>query len=607
MNSAALPQLRFLFSLWLGGLLALAVATLACFQLDLGLTTTAFMFLIIVVFFSLMDSLISSVVLSAIAIGLLNFFFTEPIFSFRVDYRRDIAALIAFVVTSIVITELVRRVRKLADSQREQARLLDLTHDCVIVRDMSDVITYWNQGAEELYGWNRPETVGKVTHALLQTIFPVPLREITEMLTRDGRWEGELIHTKRDKTQVTVASRWALQRDGSGKPVGVLETNNDITQRKRGEELLNRSQAAYLAEAQKLSRTGSFGWNTSSGDIFWSEESFRIFGYDPAVKPSIELILQRVHPNDVARVQRAFNRALNDRNNFDIQHRLLMPDGSIKYLHMVGHFITDGPSAVQFVGAVMDVTFAREAEERLHQAHSELAYVSRVTTLGELAASIAHEINQPLAAIGTNGEACLRWLDRDVPQVEEAVDSVRQIIADNARAGDIVQRIRTLVKKGDDQRAQLNLNDVIEGVVPLIHRELVNHGVSLHLELFPELPLVLADHVQLQQVVINLAINSIQAMASVTDQPRELVIRSQRSGPDRVLVSVKDTGTGISPDIACKLFGAFFTTKQNGMGMGLAICRSIIEAHGGSIWAGATAGEMGAMFQFALPSMLAAE
>jgi len=206
-----------------------------------------------------------------------------------VEYAQDSAALIVFVITSIVITSLVRRVRNLANTQREQARLLDLTRDTIIVRGMDYAITYWNRGAEELYGWSANEAVGRIAQDLLRTAFPTPLETIKEALLRDGRWEGELVNTTRNNERLTVASRWALQRDAGGHPVCTLETNNDITERRRAEDLMRRSQAAYLAEAQKLSRTGSFGWNATNGDIFWSEESFRIFGYEPATKPSIDL------------------------------------------------------------------------------------------------------------------------------------------------------------------------------------------------------------------------------------------------------------------------------------------------------------------------------
>jgi PAS domain S-box-containing protein len=276
MKRELIRRLRYVIAL--SAARAIALATWACFQLSLNLATTSLVFLIIIGLLSLMDSFISSAIFSVIAVGLLDFFFTEPLFSFEVTSMEDITTLVAFIITSMAVTGLVRRVRGLGEAHREQTRLLDLTHDPVIVRDLNDTVTYWNRGAEEIYGWKREEALGKVTHQLLRTIFPVPLEQITETVRATGRWEGELLHTRRDGTQVTVASRWSLQRDDSRHPLGTIETNNNITEQKRAEDALRRTQETYLAEAQQLSHTGSFGWNVSTGEIFWSEETFRIFG-----------------------------------------------------------------------------------------------------------------------------------------------------------------------------------------------------------------------------------------------------------------------------------------------------------------------------------------
>jgi PAS domain S-box-containing protein len=329
MKRELIHRFRHLVALWIAGSVSLVFATWACLQLGLNFATTALVFLNIIVLLSLMDSFISSAVFSVIAVGSLRYFFAEPLFSLYVDSPQDIAALATFLFTSLAVTSLVRRVRRLGEVHREQTRLLDLTHDPIFVRDPNDVITYWNCGAEELYGWKREEVLGKVTHRLLQTVFPAPLEEITEALLGTGRWEGELLQTKRDGTQVIVASRWSLQRTDSGYPLGTIETNNNITDRKRAEDALRRTQETYLAEAQQLSHTGSVGWHVPSGEIFWSEESFRIFGYDKTIKPSIPLILQRIHPDDAALVQQVIDRAGHDQQDFDLEHRLMMPDGSV--------------------------------------------------------------------------------------------------------------------------------------------------------------------------------------------------------------------------------------------------------------------------------------
>jgi two-component system, LuxR family, sensor kinase FixL len=344
------------------------------------------------------------------------------------------------------------------------------------VRDMHNVITYWNRGAEDFYGWRAAEVVGKATtNQLLRTVYPAPLEEIDAELLSAGHWEGELVHTKADGAQVVVASRWSLQRNEQQQPFAILELDNDITARKR-------------------------------------------------------------------------------------------------------------------------------AEEKVQQAvQAELTHLARVTTLGELTASIVHEVNQPIAATVANAEACLLWLDRAPPNLDEARRSVESIIHDGNRAGEVIGRIRALSKKAESQKVPLRINDAVNEAIALVQRELFNQRIALRIELTPTLPDVLADRIELQQVIINLMINGIEAMQPVSDRPRELVIRSLPDDAHQVLVSVQDCGVGISSENAGRLFDAFFTTKPAGMGMGLSICRSIIAVHGGRLWAEPNLPH-GATFHFTLPS-----
>jgi C4-dicarboxylate-specific signal transduction histidine kinase len=243
----------------------------------------------------------------------------------------------------------------------------------------------------------------------------------------------------------------------------------------------------------------------------------------------------------------------------------------------------------------------KRAEEALHKTQTELAHVARMTTLGELTASIAHEVNQPLAAIVTNGDVCMRWLDREVPDLAEVREALHDMISNGRRASEIIHRLRALSRSAEIQKVALDINDAISEVIPLLQHEVFSHRVSLRLELALTLPAVLGDRVQLQQVIINLIVNGMEAMAPVTDRSRELVVRSQLDASGEVLIAVEDSGIGIDPENAKRLFNAFFTTKPSGMGMGLSICRSIIENHGGRLWASRNAGH-GATFQFALPS-----
>jgi len=240
------------------------------------------------------------------------------------------------------------------------------------------------------------------------------------------------------------------------------------------------------------------------------------------------------------------------------------------------------------------------ASEALREAQMELAHVTRVTMLGELTASIAHEVNQPLAGVVANAEACLRWLGRETPDLDAVRRSVEWVIDDGNRASEVIRRVRALANKTQIEKVPLDVNDVVKEVIALVQRELTSHRVSLRTELAPALPMILGDRVQLQQVMINLVMNGIEAMQSVTDRPRELVVRSCQDDAHQVLASVTDYGVGISSENADRLFNAFFTTKTTGMGMGLSICRSIMEAHGGRLWATANV-PYGATFQFTLP------
>src|SRR5262245_44252628 len=456
------------------GCIAVALVTFVCFRLNVSITTAALLYLIVVVLASLTGSFVLSAVVSIIAILCLDYVFTEPRFTIDLTLREplNLVALITFLGTALVVTSLMAKVRKSFEVLREQAGLLDLTHDTIFVRDMNNVITYWNSGAEELYGWTREEALGNVTHQLLQTIFAAPLEEINAELLRTGRWEGDLVHTKRDGTQVTVASRWSLQRDDHGRPGAILETNNDITERKQAEE-------------------------------------------------------------------------------------------------------------------------ARRA------AQAELAHVGRVMTIGELTASIAHEVNQPLSGMVLNANASLRWLAGATPNLDEAREALSRIIRDGNRASDVIAKIRALLRKTDTDKERLDMNDAIREVVALAQGEVRRTGVALRAELEGDLPRVLGDRVQLQQVILNLVMNGIEAMSAVTDRSRDLLIRSRQHESDKVLVAVQDSGMGLDPKIMERIFDAFYTTKSQGMGMGLAISRSIVEDHGGRLWAVPNDGP-GATFQFTL-------
>ena len=405
---------------------------------------------------------------------------------------------------------------------------------------------------------------------------------------------GSLTAAQRSAAETLRHARDNLQRINEA-----LQAEN--TERRRAEDAVQKSES-YLAEAQRLSHTGSFGWNVSTGEVFWSEETYRIAGYDRATNPTIELIFQRIHPEDIARVQQTLDRGVQGGTDLDFEHRFLMPDGSVKYVHVVAHAVRGETANLEYVGAVMEITAGKQAEEALQKAQSELAHVTRVTSLGEMTASIAHELNQPLAAIVNNASACLRWLAAN--NVEEARQSAALIRADGNRAGEIIKRIRDLAKKAPPQKDWIDINRIIREVIALARSEVERRGVTLETQLSDDVhyvPLIFADRIQLQQVILNLIMNAIEAMSEVSDGPRELLISTATEASGGIAVAVRDSGPGLAAENLDRLFTPFYTTKPQGMGMGLAICRSIIEAHGGRLWASVN-DDRGATFQFTLPS-----
>ncbi|WP_404294524.1 PAS domain S-box protein (plasmid) [Microvirga sp. RSM25] len=401
--------------------------------------------------------------------------------------------------------------------------------------------------------------------------------------------------------------RWFLDRavplrDEHGTIIKWYGVLTDIEDSRRAEDALRRSEH-YLAEAQRLSHTGSCAYDPATEQaIYWSEEMFRIHGLDPerSRAPDLNELARFWHQDDRDRVLECVRTATHEKAEYVVEHRIVLPDGTIKHLQVSGHPVFDDTgTVVEYIGTVMDMTERRRAEEALHKAHAELAHVTRVTTMSALTASIAHEVNQPLGAIVTNANAALRWLAHEPPDLGEARETLERIARDGHRASEVIGRVRALLRKKTTVAEQVNLNDLIQNVAALVHGEVAQHRVLLRTELAPDLPLVAGDQVQLQQVLLNLVLNGLEAMKEVAERPRELLIRSRREDAG-VLVSVQDAGVGLDPQNAERMFEAFYTTKAAGMGLGLAICGSIIEAHGGRLWASANE-PRGAVFHFSLP------
>ncbi|MVT54092.1 PAS domain S-box protein [Bradyrhizobium yuanmingense] len=865
------------------GTITIAALTLTSLYPHAHLATAAFACLAVALLFSLMGSFIASGALSMVCVAALAYFFAPRIFNLSIDDPQAVSVVVAFLTTSIVGTHLIQTLRQQRDAalniaaklRQNAADLRDREKWGRAIFEHNPVMYFMVDEAGTVLNVNTfgATQLGYAPHELIDrsvlNIFLKDDREFVrkcvvtclENIGQSHTWEVQKI--RKDGSAMWVRENAKGLRWADDKSV-VLIACEDISERKRTELALQRSEA-HLAQAQELSHTGSFGWDVATEEPFWSKETFRIFGYDPQTKPSPQLVLDRTHPEDRTCVQDVIDGARQRKENFEHEYRLLMPDGSVKYIRARARATKTASGGTEFVGALTDITSAKQAEQQLrrseaylaeaqhlshtgswswdlyerefvyrsaevdrlfgfdpkegasidailsrihpddvprlrkvtHQAmkdnggnyeydfrivlpggtirrihtvahavvgsdgrvseligthmdvtaqhearerlentlvalreseqrfrdyaetasdwlwetgadHSvthlsdhtsyggilarelmgqprwkiasdveaepekwrqhraaldahlpfrdlvytvdrfgtpiyirasgkpffdasgnflgyrgvstditasiraeqaerelrkaqaELAHVTRVTTLGELTTSIAHEVNQPLAAIISNADACLGWLGREAPDLSEAGRSVEWIIEDAIRASEVIRRVRALAKKSEIEMVPLDINEVLKEAIALVTRELANHQVTLRTELTPAVPPILGDRVQLQQVIINLVMNGIEAMQPVKDRVRELVIQSCMDDMGRVQIAVTDCGIGIADDDIDRVLDPFFTTKSSGLGMGLSICRSILEAHGGRLSI-VRKQEPGATFQFALP------
>jgi PAS domain S-box-containing protein len=483
-----------------------------------------------------------------------------------------------------------RNLRLIVDSIPGLVALLTPAGEVELVNPQ--LVEYCGRTLEELRLWGTSDTVH--TEDL-----PRVVQLFARSITSGNPYDFEARLRRFDGVYRWFQVRGLPVRDANGRILRWCTLLTDIDERKRAEDALKRSEA-FLGEAQRLSRIGSFCWRVETDEITWSEELYRIFGFERDVPVTLDLIGSRVHPEDISLLNNMVEKARGGVRDFEYEHRLLMPDYSVKYLHLIAQGIRDNDGRLEYIGAVQDVTQRQISEEALAKARSELAHVARVTSLAMLTASIAHEVNQPLSGIVTNASTCLRMLAMEPPNVDGARETARRTIRDGNRASDVIARLRALFSKKDTIAERVDLNDATREVIALSLSEFQRSRVILRCQLADDLPPVTGDRVQLQQVILNLVRNGLDAMNTVHDRPRELLIKTERGEGDRAVLSVKDAGIGLDPQSTDELFQAFYTTKNDGMGIGLSVSRSIIEQHDGRLWATPNDGP-GATFSFSIP------
>jgi PAS domain S-box-containing protein len=505
-----------------------------------------------------------------------------------------------FVGTTTDVDDQKRAQEELRASETNLRQILDgipgfvarLSPAGVIERINRQMLEYYGKTLDEMNNWELNDIVHPDDR---QRVTPI----VKNSFATGAPFEEELRCRRADGVHRWFHVRIVPVRDADGTVTGWYALITDIEDRKRAEEKWRRSEA-LLAQVQGVSLTGGFSWRVDTDDVAFSEEAYRIFEFDKDVRVTHQLIASRIHPEDIPLLSEKIQLARSVGSDQDYEIRLRMPDGSIKCLHTISHGVQGHEGRGEVIGAIQDITRRKLSEEALNKARSELAHVARITSLGVLTASIAHEVNQPLSGIITNAGTCLRMLAADPPNVDGARETARRTIRDGNRASEVISRLRSLYGKKNPTIESVDLNEATREVLALSLSELQRNRVIVRPELADNLQLVTGDRVQLQQVILNLLRNACDAMSTIHDRPRDLLIRTDPDDNDRVRLSVSDVGIGLQSQSADKLFEAFYTTKNEGMGIGLSVSRSIIERHHGRLWAMPNSGP-GVTFSFSIP------
>ena len=509
-------------------------------------------------------------------------------------YARQAAEMIERKRAETAMTENDRRFRQLIRGLNDYA---------IFMLDPAGRLVTWNVGAECIVGFDAQEALGKHFSLLYEPGDTERPGEAMRLTVAEGRFEDETLRIRKDGSQYWSHMVLTPLKDDAGALLGFAGVIRDVTERKQAEDELRRNEA-YLSEAQKLSQTGSWGWDVPAGSVFWSEETFRIFGVNPRdVKPSYQLFLQVVHPEDRATVEQAFEKAERESQKVKIEFRIVLPDGSTKHVRSISHPVSKELGLAGFAGAVVDVTQQKLAEEAFDNARAELARVTRLT-IEQHAASIGNEIGKSLEAIASNGAFCFRLAEATRALPYEAREPLLNIVKDANRASEVIERVRENTRRSSRDRVLLQAGDLVLDVLELASRDLKQNGISVQTEFAENLPKFLGNRIELQQALINLIANAIEAMNSESHERRVLTIRTAQDtldGKKAVLIAVQDCGIGFDPEQKDRMFDAFYSTKANGMGMGLPISRGMVEAHGGRLAASANVGR-GATFTCILPA-----